>query len=450
MDGSLQERFIFWRGLSNGSIHTIMRNQLQYRKVCAQWVPNHLTRWLHVWGSPGTIPEGIMFFPVPYCHRGRNIARNTLQRLTRGLLQHPPYNPDLSPCDLCIFEELKRDLRKLQFGSDEDVCYWVKMWFCQQPTNLLKNGSTDLSPSWINVLNESERALRPASWLRASAHVACSLVELTERLAPVTSDTLSLSIILPERGGTMIWVAHNNEVLRADGVQMRREWSSTGMQGRGKLEITEKTRRLAKTWAVRYDFTLLEVYIADGCSLRLHSAGRLHSRWAVRYNFTLLDLHSRFPGRYFIVLENYIAAMKLPYPLWQVNHYNCRAWANEHPNKIIQWEEDTSKYKKEKETATVARQETLKCDCHKRRILGAMARHLNGVGVKFFGDQNAEEGVPTIIRAGRRYKCCDHPCRKEGSLARIATLRCDWRTNHVLARMGLRTELRLSHSGRLA
>ncbi|KAJ8890422.1 hypothetical protein PR048_009930 [Dryococelus australis] len=39
-----------------------------------------------------------------------------------------------------------------------------------------------------------------------------------------------------------IWAALHNEVLRANGGKMRREWSGAGMQGRGKHEIHEETR----------------------------------------------------------------------------------------------------------------------------------------------------------------------------------------------------------------
>ncbi|KAJ8896988.1 hypothetical protein PR048_002334 [Dryococelus australis] len=42
-----------------------------------------------------------------------------------------------------------------------------------------------------------------------------------------------------------IWVALNNEILRADAGTMRREWNTAGMQGRGKREIPEKTHRPA-------------------------------------------------------------------------------------------------------------------------------------------------------------------------------------------------------------
>jgi hypothetical protein len=43
------------------------------------------------------------------------------------VFNHPPYNPDLSPCDFHVFGPLKK------FGSDDDVKAAVVQWFQQQP-----------------------------------------------------------------------------------------------------------------------------------------------------------------------------------------------------------------------------------------------------------------------------------------------------------------------------
>ena len=46
--------------------------------------------------------------------------------------QHPPYNPDISPCDFHMFGELKKGIRGHSFASYEDVCNWVNNWFGRQ------------------------------------------------------------------------------------------------------------------------------------------------------------------------------------------------------------------------------------------------------------------------------------------------------------------------------
>jgi histone-lysine N-methyltransferase SETMAR len=85
-----------------------------------------------------------------------NSVRNTLQRFGWEVLQHPPYSPDLSPCDFHIFGDLKRDIRGHRFASDEDVCGWVKMWFRRQPTSFFKDGTDRLISQWDKCINSLE------------------------------------------------------------------------------------------------------------------------------------------------------------------------------------------------------------------------------------------------------------------------------------------------------
>ena len=53
--------------------------------------------------------------------RTANLVRNKLQRFAWKTLQHPPYNPVLSPCDFHIFDDLTKDIRGCRFHSDEEV-----------------------------------------------------------------------------------------------------------------------------------------------------------------------------------------------------------------------------------------------------------------------------------------------------------------------------------------
>ncbi|XP_011865779.1 PREDICTED: histone-lysine N-methyltransferase SETMAR-like [Vollenhovia emeryi] len=41
-------------------------------------------------------------------------------------LTHPPYSPDLSPCDFHIFGALKKDIRGRRFASDAEVHAWIQ------------------------------------------------------------------------------------------------------------------------------------------------------------------------------------------------------------------------------------------------------------------------------------------------------------------------------------
>lgn len=37
------------------------------------------------------------------------------------ILEHPPYSPDLAPCDFCLFPRVKRALKETHFQSVEEV-----------------------------------------------------------------------------------------------------------------------------------------------------------------------------------------------------------------------------------------------------------------------------------------------------------------------------------------
>jgi hypothetical protein len=45
------------------------------------------------------------------------------------LFSHPPYNPELTPCDFHLFTYLKQLLGRTHVGSNEKVKQTVKDWF---------------------------------------------------------------------------------------------------------------------------------------------------------------------------------------------------------------------------------------------------------------------------------------------------------------------------------
>ncbi|PNF38204.1 hypothetical protein B7P43_G13464 [Cryptotermes secundus] len=192
-------------GISHGSVHAIVTKHLLYRKIFAQWVPYQLTEeqktqrmaaslghlqryheeeyaflsriatgdetWCHHFETinaqryedtlqklrhaikskrPGMLSNGISLLHYNARPHTANSVRNTLQRLGWEVLHHPPYSPDLSPCDFHIFGGLKRDIRGHRFASDEDVCGWVKMWFRRQPTSFFKDR---LISQWDKCIN---------------------------------------------------------------------------------------------------------------------------------------------------------------------------------------------------------------------------------------------------------------------------------------------------------
>ena len=49
------------------------------------------------------------------------MTKEHLRKLDIKTLQHPPYSPDISPCDHAVFGPLKRKLRGQRFATLQDL-----------------------------------------------------------------------------------------------------------------------------------------------------------------------------------------------------------------------------------------------------------------------------------------------------------------------------------------
>ena len=83
-----------------------------------------------------------------------NVVRDK-QRFGWETLQHPPYSPDLSPCDFHVFGNLKKDICRCWFHSDKAVQEWVRLWIHQRPTSFYKTGIDHLISQWDTWINIS-------------------------------------------------------------------------------------------------------------------------------------------------------------------------------------------------------------------------------------------------------------------------------------------------------
>ena len=70
---------------------------------------------------PGTLSDGIILLHDNACPHIVNMLRDKLKRFGWETFQHPPYSPDLSPCDFHIFGDLQKYIRGLQIHSVEEV-----------------------------------------------------------------------------------------------------------------------------------------------------------------------------------------------------------------------------------------------------------------------------------------------------------------------------------------
>lgn len=70
-------------------------------------------------------------------------ARLTQEKLTQmhwTPLEHPPYSPDLSPCDYHLFGPLKEDLGGRRFGDNAAVEEFVRNWLTTRHPSFFKDG----------------------------------------------------------------------------------------------------------------------------------------------------------------------------------------------------------------------------------------------------------------------------------------------------------------------
>lgn len=81
----------------------------------------------------------------PHTARATVEAINTLGF---SLLPHPPYSPDLAPCDFHLFPKLKDYLRGVHFNSNEELERSVRRWIRAQSSDFFLDGFRQLVHRW--------------------------------------------------------------------------------------------------------------------------------------------------------------------------------------------------------------------------------------------------------------------------------------------------------------
>jgi histone-lysine N-methyltransferase SETMAR len=75
-------------------------------------------------------------------------TRALLEDINWELFDHPPYSPDLTPCDYHLFTYLKNWLGSQHFSSNEELVEGVKTWLSSQAADIQK-----LIPQYDKCLN---------------------------------------------------------------------------------------------------------------------------------------------------------------------------------------------------------------------------------------------------------------------------------------------------------
>jgi hypothetical protein len=71
-----------------------------------------------------------------------------IEKLELTILPHPPYSPDLAPCDIHLFPEMTEGLREHLCDSNEDMERTVRTWMKKQSVEFFRDGSEKLVHRW--------------------------------------------------------------------------------------------------------------------------------------------------------------------------------------------------------------------------------------------------------------------------------------------------------------
>lgn len=83
-----------------------------------------------------------------------NETRLKLEEMSWETLEHPPYSPDLSPCDFYMFGPLKDALGGQRFNDNAAVEVFVRNWLRTRPVSFYNDGMQKLPTRWEKCVNK--------------------------------------------------------------------------------------------------------------------------------------------------------------------------------------------------------------------------------------------------------------------------------------------------------
>jgi len=101
---------------------------------------------------PSRNPKEILFIHDKARPHTAKTTKATLKKLKWEVMPHPPYSPDMSPCDLFLFRSLKNVIKGQEVASREEVTKWVDKFYGSKPSSLFKRGINKLKDQWEGVI----------------------------------------------------------------------------------------------------------------------------------------------------------------------------------------------------------------------------------------------------------------------------------------------------------
>lgn len=104
---------------------------------------------------PGRLNEGVILLQDNARPYTAQHIKDTIRDLRWKVLDHSPYNLDLSPCDFHIVSKLKSNLGGRRFATDGYVMEAVQQLCHQQPKDFYEKNIKNLVYRWDRCLNSA-------------------------------------------------------------------------------------------------------------------------------------------------------------------------------------------------------------------------------------------------------------------------------------------------------
>lgn len=101
---------------------------------------------------PALLNAGVVLLHDNATPHKSNPVKTVIDRYNWEILPHPPYSPDLSPCDYDLFPKLKMPLRGIRYEDLDELKVAVSTELHRITVGCLATGITDLPNRWNTVI----------------------------------------------------------------------------------------------------------------------------------------------------------------------------------------------------------------------------------------------------------------------------------------------------------
>lgn len=129
----------------------LMKPKPQNQRINSEYFVNEILIPLEKEVNPSDAVKKRKKFYIHFDNARAHTSQYTKQYLDRSsftLLQHPPYSPDLSPCDFGLFGTVKESFKGRSFDSEEELLRAIDQFFSEK----LENFWQSIFEGWITRL----------------------------------------------------------------------------------------------------------------------------------------------------------------------------------------------------------------------------------------------------------------------------------------------------------